>query len=112
MSFYEHTLIVSQDLSENQNKKVLEKYENIIKKFSGKILKTEEWGLRNLTHSIGNNKKGFYYHIKFEGIGQTIEELEKAEKIDEKLLRYLSIKVKEHDLETNYFDKKEFQKSI
>tara|TARA_B100001013_G_C24375057_1_gene349753 strand:- start:133 stop:459 length:327 start_codon:yes stop_codon:yes gene_type:complete len=108
MSYYEHTFITKQDLSESQNKKLIEKYHNIINKNSGKILKTEEWGLRNLVYGIKNNNKGFYFHIKFEGIGKTIEELLKTEKIDEKLLRFLTIKVKKHDLNTNYFEKREF----
>jgi len=107
MNNYEHTFITKQDLSESQSKKLINKYQEIIKKNSGKVLKTEEWGLRNLTYQIKNNKKGYYFHIKFEGIGKTIEELEKAENIDEMLLRYLTIKVKKIDLETNYFEKKE-----
>ena len=41
-------------------------------------------------------------------MGKTIEELERAENIDEMLLRYLTVKVKKHDLETIYFEKKEF----
>ena len=107
MTCYEHTLITKQDLQENQAKTLISKYEEIITKNEGKVLKTEEWGLRNLTYQIKNNKKGYYFHIKFEGIGKTIEELEKAENIDEMLLRYLTIKVKKIDLETNYFEKKE-----
>ena len=105
MNSYEHTFITRQELSEDQIKNLLSKYESIIKKNSGKILKTEEWGLRIFTHSIKNNKKGFYFHIKFEGQGKTIEELEKAENIDEMLIRYLTVKVKKHDLKTNYFEK-------
>ena len=107
MNCYEHTLIAKQDLPESQNKKLVDKYENIIKKNSGKIVKTEEWGLMNLARIIKNNKRGFYFHIKFEGIGKTIEELEKAENIDDKLIRYLTVKVKKHDLETVFFGKKE-----
>tara|TARA_B100000029_G_scaffold399310_1_gene398000 strand:+ start:1998 stop:2324 length:327 start_codon:yes stop_codon:yes gene_type:complete len=107
MSSYEHTFITKQDLPESQNKKLVNKYEEIIKKNSGKILKVEEWGLRNLSHSIKNNKKGFYFHIKLEGNGKTIEELEKAQNIDEMLIRFLTVKVKKHELEKNYFDKKE-----
>ena len=105
MNCYEHTLIVKQDLSESQIQKLVDKYENIINKNLGKVLKTEAWGLRNLAYRIKNNKKGFYFHIKFEGHGKTIEELEKAENIDEMLIRYLTVKVKKHDLKTNYFEK-------
>ena len=107
MNCYEHTLIAKHDLSESQNQKLISKYENIIDKNFGKVLKTENWGLRTLAYKIKNNKKGFYFHIKFEGVGKTIEELEKAENIDEVLLRFLTVKVKKHDLKANYFEKKD-----
>jgi len=108
MNCYEHTFIAKHDLSENLAKRLLDKYEGLIKTHSGKIIKVEEWGLRNLIRQIRNNKKGFYFHIKLEGVGKTIEELEKAENIDETLMRYLTVKVKKHDLENNYFEKKEY----
>jgi small subunit ribosomal protein S6 len=108
MNCYEHTLIVKQDKLENQSKTIINKYEEIIKKNSGKVLKTEDWGLRNLSHIIKNNKKGFYYHIKFEGTGKTIQELDKAENIDQSLIRFLTVRVKKHDLKKEYFEKKEF----
>ena len=56
---------------------------------------------------ITNHKKGCYFHIKFEGVGKTIEELKTVENIDEVLLRFLTVKVKKHDLDTNYFEKKD-----
>ena len=107
MNCYEHTFIAKSDLSESQNKKVIEKYESLIKKNQGKIVKTENWGLRMLSHKIKNNKKGFYHHIKFEGDGKIINELEKEESIDEMLIRFLTVRVKQHDLKTVYFEKKE-----
>jgi len=110
MNCYEHTIIAKQDLSESQNKNLVEKYENIIKENSGKVIKKEEWGLRNLSRKINSNRKGFYFHIKFEGIGKTVDELEKAENIDEKLIRYLTVRVKKHDLDLNFFNKKELDK--
>ena len=108
MNLYEHTLIAKQDLQENQAKSLLEKYQDIITKNSGKVLKTEEWGLKNFSHKINNNKKGFYFHIKLEGTGKTISELEKAENIDQMLIRFLTVRVKKHDLDKNYFEKKDF----
>ena len=107
MNCYEHTFITRQDLPQSQSKTLLDKYEDIIKKNSGKIIKIEEWGLRNLSHIIKNNKKGFYFHIKLEGDGKTVEELEKAENIDEMLIRYLTVRVKKHNLEENFFEKKD-----
>ena len=112
MNSYEHTFIAKPELSESQIKKVSEKYKEIVSKNSGKILKIEEWGLRTLSYQIKNSKKGIYFHFKLEGDGKTIEELEKAENIDNMLLRYLTVKVKKIDLKTNYFEKKDEQKIL
>ena len=107
MNCYEHTFITKQDLPSSQTKTLVNKYEQKKKKNSGKVLKTEEWGLRNFSYAIKNNRKGFYFHIKFEGIGKTIEELEKAGNIDEMLIRHLTVRVKKHDLKENFFEKKD-----
>ena len=106
MNCYEHTIIAKQDLPEKQAKILIDKYKDIINKNSGKVLKIEEWGLKNFSHILKNNKKGFYFHIKFEGIGKTIEELEKTENIDQMLIRFLTVKVKEHDIKKEYFGEK------
>ena len=110
MNFYEHTIIARQDISPTQLKQVEEKYKKIIESNSGNLLKTEKWGLMNLSYLIKKNKKGNYLHFKIEGNGKTIKELEKNEKIDKNLLKYLTIKVKKIDLETNYFEKSNEEK--
>jgi small subunit ribosomal protein S6 len=103
MNFYEHTIIARQDTSPSEIKLLTEKYSNIVKKNEGEIVKTENWGLLNLSHLIKKNKKGSYIHFKIKGNGKMVEELEKNEAIDKKLLRYLTVKVKNFDLETDYF---------
>ncbi len=105
MNFYEHTIIARQDISPAQLKQVEDKYKKIIENNEGNLLKTEKWGLMNLSYLIKKNKKGNYIHFKIEGSGKTILELEKNEKIDKNLLRYLTIKVRKIDLKTNYFEK-------
>ena len=107
MNFYEHTLIARQDTSSSQMKSLQDKYSKIIENNNGNIVKFESWGLMNLSYLIKNNRKGNYLHFKFEGDGKTIKELEKNEKIDKNLLRFLTVKVKKLDLETNYFKKNE-----
>ena len=107
MNFYEHTIIARQDTSPSQIKQLQDKYTNLIEKNDGKILKIESWGLMHLSYLIKKNKKGNYLHFKIEGQGKTIKELEKSEKIDKNLLRFLTVKVKKLDLETDYFKKKE-----
>ena len=61
----------------------------------------------NLSYLIKKNKKGSYIHFKFKGKGSVITELEKNEAIDKRLLRYLTVRVKKFDLETNFFSKKD-----
>ncbi|MBD1139240.1 30S ribosomal protein S6 [Pelagibacterales bacterium SAG-MED46] len=107
MNLYEHTIITRQDASPSEIKQLTEKYSKIVEKNDGKIIKTENWGLINLSYLIKNNKKGSYIHFKIEGKGNVIDELEKNESIDKKLLRYLTVRVKKFDLDTNYFNKKE-----
>ena len=107
MNLYEHTIIARQDTSPSEIKQLTEKYSKIVEKNDGEIVKTENWGLLNLSYLIKKNKKGSYIHFKIKGDGNMIDELEKNESIDKKLLRYLTIKVKEFDLNVNYFSKKE-----
>ena len=113
MNFYEHTIIARQDTSPTQLKQLQEKYTTLVSKNEGKVVKTENWGLLNLSYLIKKNKKGNYIHFKIEGSGKTINELERNEKIDKNLLRYLTVKVKKFDLKTDYFnknDEKEIEK--
>ena len=107
MNLYEHTIIARQDASPSDIKQLVEKYSKIVEKNDGEIIKTENWGLLNLSYLIKKNKKGSYIHFKIKCDGQVISELEKNESIDKKLLRYLTVKVKKFDLKTNYFNKKE-----
>ncbi len=107
MNFYEHTIIARQDTSPSQIKQIQDKYSKIIENNEGNIIKYESWGLMHLSYLIKKNKKGNFLHFKIEGNGKTIKELEKNEKIDKNLLRYLTVKVKKFDLETNYFEKKD-----
>ena len=117
MNLYEHTIIARQDTSPAEIKQLTEKYSKIVEKNEGEIIKTENWGLLNLSFLIKKNRKGSYIHFKIKGNGKVIEQLEKNESIDKKLLRHLTVKVKKFDLDTNYFsnkdgfDKKEKTKS-
>ena len=106
MAFYENTIIAKQDLAEKDIKSIKEKYNEIINKSSGKVLKIEEWGLLILANKIKNYKKGFYIHYKFEGNNKTLDEIRKKIKIDTSIIRHLTVKYKELDVEKEYFKKK------
>ena len=105
MSFYEHTLIAKQDLPKSDLEKIKEKYSNLIKNSSGKVIKVEEWGLLNLATKIKKYNKGFYIHYKFEGNKETLDEIEKKIKLDGSIIRFLTVKYKKLDTKSEYFKK-------
>ena len=107
MNLYEHTIIARQDVSPSQIKSLKEKYSKLIEENKGNLVQTQEWGLLNLSYLIKKNKKGNYIHFKIKGDGDLIKELEKNERIDKNLLRFITIKVKKFDLKENYFGKEE-----
>ena len=102
MAFYEHTIVGKQDLSEKEVESLISKYSKIIDK-SGKILKTEKWGLLNLANKIKKNKKGIFVHFKMESEGRVIKEIEKLLSIDANVIRYLTVRYNKLDLENEYF---------
>ena len=103
MAFYEHTFIGKQDLSNKEVEKLVTKYSELINK-TGKILKTEKWGLLNLATKIKNNKKGIFVHFKFESDKQdTVKFIEKNISIDNDIIRYLTVKYNKLDLNKEYF---------
>ena len=102
MAFYEHTIVGKQDLSEKEVENLISKYSEIIDK-SGKILKTEKWGLLNLANKIKKNKKGIFVHFKMESEGKVIREIEKLLSIDANVIRYLTVKYNKLDLKNEYF---------
>ncbi|MDB3858092.1 30S ribosomal protein S6 [Pelagibacteraceae bacterium] len=105
MSFYENTLITKQDLPKSELEKIKEKYSQIIKDNSGKVIKIEEWGLLNLARKIKRYKKGFYIHYKFEGNKETLSEINKKIKVDGSIIRHLVVRYKSLDTKSEYFKK-------
>ena len=103
MSFYEHTFVGKQDISDKDVNSIIDQCSEIIKK-SGKVLKTEKWGLLNLSHKIKKNKKGMFVHLKFESDSKTVNNIEKKLAIDNKVIRYLTVKYEKLDLKKNYFE--------
>ncbi len=105
MAFYENTIIAKQDLADNEIKSLKEKYNELINKSSGKVIKIEEWGLMSLSNKIKNYKKGFYIHYKFEGDNKTLSEIEKKIKVDGSVIRYLTVRYKKLDTKNEFFKK-------
>ena len=106
MAFYENTIVAKQDLSEKDIEILINKYDDIIKNSSGKVIKIEEWGILSLSRKIKNYKKGFFIHFKFEGVKETINNITSKIKVDNYVIRNLIVKYKKLDKETEFFKKK------
>ena len=107
MAFYENTIVVKQDLAEKEVKDLKDKYDQIIKDSSGKVIKIEEWGLLSLAKRISNYKKAFYIHFKFEGNKKTLNNIDNKIKIDNSIIRHLTVKYKTLDTQNEFFNKKD-----
>ena len=105
MAFYENTIVAKQDLAEKELKTIIGKYNDIINKSSGKVVKIEEWGLLNLANKIKNYRKGFFIHYKFEGNKNTLNEINKKIRVDGTIIRHLTVKYKKLDTDKEYFKK-------
>ena len=97
MAFYEQTFIGKQDLTNKEVENLITKYSDLINE-SGKILKTEKWGLLNLASKINKNKKGIFVHFKFESEKEdSIKNVENKLAIDNNIIRYLTVKYSKLD---------------
>ena len=105
MAFYENTILLRQDLAEKEIKSIKEKYNSVINETTGKVVKIEEWGLLNLANKIQKYKKAFYIHFKFEGNNKTLNEIEKKLKIDNSIIRHLTVRYKKLDTKNEFFRK-------
>lgn len=101
MAFYETVFIARQELTEKQVNELVESFTGIIKKQGGKTLKTEYWGLLSLAYKINKNRKGHYALIESEAPGEAIIELERNMRLNEDVLRYMSVKIKEPSKEAS-----------
>lgn len=97
MSLYEHVFLARQDLSQAQVDALAEGATKIIEDNKGKVIKTETWGLRTLTYKIQKNRKAHFVMLDIDASGDTIAELERQTRMNEDVIRYMTIRVDEHE---------------
>lgn len=98
MPFYEHVFIARQDLSQTQVDALAETATKVVTDdFGGKVLKTETWGLKQLAYKMEKNRKGHYAMLAIEAPGPAVAELERQAAISEDIIRWLTIRVDEHE---------------
>ena len=97
MALYESVIIGLQDLTPRQFETLLEKFISVVQSFKGEIKKRENWGIRNLAYKINKNRKGHYMLLNIDGPPEAIKEYERIMRLDEDVIRFLTIKIKSID---------------
>lgn len=95
MRRYDLIFIIQPELSEEETKAVADRYTQIITAQKGIIIKTEDWGKRRLAYDINKQSKGNYILVDFYGPGSMIREVERNLKIDDKILKFLTVKTRD-----------------
>ena len=90
--YYETMYILRPDIAEDEVNKHIEKYNNLLEKMGGKILDSQMRGKRRLAYTIAKNREGIYVQLSHQGDGQHIEKIEKAMRLSEDVIRYMTIK--------------------
>ena len=97
MPLYEHVFLARQDLSQAQVDALAAAATEIVEGFKGKVTKTETWGLKNLAYKIDRNRKAHFVMLNIEGPGALVEELERQNRINEDIIRWITVSVDEHE---------------
>ena len=97
MQLYESVVIARQDISVTQAEALADDLSKILEEKGAKVLKRENWGLRSLAYRIKKNRKGHYLLFNIQGEPDAINDYERRMRIMEQVLRYLTIRVDEHE---------------
>jgi small subunit ribosomal protein S6 len=97
MPLYETVFIARQDITGAQVEALADAFTQLIADQGGEVKKREYWGLRNLAYRMNKNRKGHYILFNIDAPAAAIAELERTMRINEDVLRYLTIRVEQHD---------------
>ncbi len=95
MPLYEHVFLARQDASPQQVEELTAQMSGIVQQLGGKVTKTENWGVRSLTYRINKNRKAHFVLLNIDAPSAAIAEIERQERINEDVIRYLSVRVEE-----------------
>lgn len=97
MPLYEHVFLARQDASPQQVEELTTQMTGIVEQAGGKVTKTENWGVRSLTYRMNKNRKAHFVLLNIDAPSSAISEIERQERISEDVIRYLSVRVEEHE---------------
>ena len=97
MPLYEHVFLARQDASTQQVEELTTQFTGVIEGLGGKVVKMESWGVRSLTYRMNKNRKAHFVLMNIDAPSAAITEIERQERISEDVIRYLTIRVEEHE---------------
>jgi len=95
MRMYETIYIVQPDLGEEEIKTLSAKVQDVVANMNGDFKRLEDWGTRKLAYPINKNPRGRYFYLRFDGDSPLIAELERRLRLDDKVIRYQSVKLEQ-----------------
>ena len=97
MPLYEHVFLSRQDVSAQQVEELTAQFTGIAEQMGGKIAKTEQWGVKSLSYRLRKNRKAHFTLLNLEAPSAALNEIERQERLSEDVLRYLTVRVGEHE---------------
>lgn len=97
MPLYEHVFLTRQDASAQQVEELTGQFKGIVEQMGGKVTKTEQWGVKSLSYRLRKNRKAHFTMFNVEGPSDALNEVERQERLSEDVLRYLTVRVDEHE---------------
>jgi small subunit ribosomal protein S6 len=97
MPLYEHVLLSRQDVSAQQVEELTAQLKGVIEQMGGKVAKIEQWGVKSLSYRMRKNRKAHFTFFNVDAASAVINEIERQEGLNEDVLRYLTVRVEEHE---------------
>jgi small subunit ribosomal protein S6 len=97
MPLYEHVFLARQDVSAQQVEELTAQIKGVIEQMGGKVAKTEQWGVKSLSYRLRKNRKAHFTLLNIDAPSAAINEIERQERLNEDVVRYLSVRVDEHE---------------
>jgi small subunit ribosomal protein S6 len=97
MPLYEHVFLARQDVSAQQVEELTAQLTGVIEQLGGKVTKLEQWGVKSLSYRVRKNRKAHFTFMNVDAPAAALNEIERQERLNEDVLRYLTIRVDEHE---------------
>jgi small subunit ribosomal protein S6 len=97
MPLYEHVFISRQDASSQQVEELTAQLKGVLESLGGKVVKSEQWGVKSLSYRMRKNRKAHFTFFEVDAPSAALKEIERQESLNEEVLRYLTVRVEEHE---------------